>query len=181
MTPQDALMLMVKLSGFKLLVRANRLGCDTDLARDAHDILIAHIDEFREDLDRVLALWSEFLAERDADKADDAAYALRDMRIRVEHFWLHNHHPYNVGGWRHPDETGDYRLADEFDYELFAARHWVRKLAGRDLCGLQPILDQLAEETGLNIPAVVIYYRPDPDRPAAQPLGPWDPDASIPW
>lgn len=49
-------MLMVKLSGFKHIVRANRFGCDTDLAREAHDILIAHLDEFREDLDRVIAL-----------------------------------------------------------------------------------------------------------------------------
>ena len=45
MTWDQALMLMVKLSGFKLIVRANRFGCDTDLAREAHDILIAHLDE----------------------------------------------------------------------------------------------------------------------------------------
>ncbi|NTA83904.1 hypothetical protein G6L13_25820 [Agrobacterium tumefaciens] len=182
MTYGQAFMLMVKLSGFKLLVRANRLGCDTDLARDAHDILIAHLDEFREDLDRVIALWYELLAERDPDKADDAAYELRDQRIRVEHFWLHNHHPYIVGGWRrHADDAGNYRIADECDYELFGARHWVRRLVDNELCGLRPILDQLAEETGLNIPAVVIYYRPNPDRLAARPLKPFDPDAPIIW
>ncbi|WLS01393.1 hypothetical protein [Shinella sumterensis] len=181
MTWDQALMLMVKLSGFKLIVRANRLGCDTEFAREAHDILIAHLDEFREDLDRLIALWNELLAEQDPDGADYAAYDLRDLRIRVEHFWLHNHHPYNVGGWRHADDAGSYRIADEHDYELFGAHHWVRDLADNELCGLRPILDQLAEETGLNIPAVVIYFRPDPDRPAARPMTPFDPDAPIPW
>ncbi|MFC3722016.1 hypothetical protein [Neoaquamicrobium sediminum] len=181
MTWDKALMLMVKLSGFKLIVRANRLGCDTDLARDAHDMVIGHIEEFRDDLDRVLALWREMMAERDPRKADLAAYALSEMRIRVEHFWLHNNHPYNVGGWRHADNAGSYRIADECDYELFSARHWVRELADDELCGLRPILDQLAEETGFTIPAVVIYYRPDPERPAATPIAPLDPDAEIPW
>ena len=181
MTWDQALMLMVKLAGFKLIVRANRLGCDTDLARDAHDMLIGHLDEFREDLDRVLALWNELLAERDADVAEDVAYQLRDMRIRVEHFWLHNHHPYIAGGWRHADDAGGYRIADECDYELFASRHWVRPLADDELCGLRTILDQLAGETGLIIPAVVIYYRPDPDQPEARRSDPCDPEAPIPW
>lgn len=181
MTWDQALMLMVKLSGFKLVVRANRLGCDTDLAREAHDILIGHLDEFRDDLDRVVALWGDLLAERDPDKAEDIAYALRDARIGVEHFWLHNHHPYNVGGWRHADDSGSYCIAHEHDYELFGANHWVRDLTDGELCGLRPILDQLAEETALNIPAVINYYRPGPDRPAARACVRWNPDAPIPW
>ncbi|MFG1426884.1 MAG: hypothetical protein ACOY3N_12060 [Bradyrhizobium sp.] len=50
-----------------------------------------------------------------------------------------------------------------------------------ELCGLRPILDRLAEETGLNIPTAVIYYWPDPGRPAARPMTPFDPDAPISW
>jgi hypothetical protein len=182
MTWDEALMLMVKLSGFKLVVRANRLGCDTDLARDAHDILIGHIDEFRADLERIVELWHEMLAERDPDKLDYVIYDLRDQRIRVERFWLdHGHHPYVLGGWRRADDEDGYRVADQFDFELFSTRHWVRELADDELCGLRPILDQIAEETGMIIPAVAIYYLPDPDRPAALPIAPIHPDAPIPW
>ena len=181
MTWDQALMLMVKLSGFKLLVRANRLACDTDLARDAHDILIGHIEEFREDLERVTALWRELWRKQDSPEADYVAYELRDMRSRVEHFWLHNHHPYILGGWRRADDAVGYRIADECDYELFGASNWVRELADDELCGLRPTLDQLAEDIGLDIPAIVIYYRPDPECPAVRPVEPFDHDAPIPW
>lgn len=181
MTKDQTLMLMAKLSGFKRAVQDNRLGCATDLARDAHDILIDHIDEFHEDLDRVVALWNEVQTERDPEEADLAAYALRDQRVHVEHFWLHNHHPYIVGGWRRADDVGAYRIADAHDYELFGARHWVRDLADDELCGLRPILDQLATEIGLNIPAVAIYYAPDPDRSDAQPAISSDLGDEIPW
>ena len=181
MTWDQALLLMVKLSGFKLLVRANRFGCDTDLARDAHDMLLAYIDEFREDLGDVVACWHALLAERDPRKAEDIAYQFRDRRIDVEHFWLHNHHPYVLGGWRCADKPDGFRIPDQFDYELFGSKHWVRELADEELCGLRPILDQLTEETGQIIPAVAIYYRPTPDRAAVWEDTDFDLDAEIPW
>lgn len=182
MTWDQALMLMVKLSGFKLIVRANRFGCDTDFARDAHDILIGHIEEYRDDLDRIVALSREMLTERDPDKIDYVIYELRDQCIRVERFWLENRHPYVLGGWRRADAADDsYTLAHEHDFELFSARNWVRNISDDELSGLRLILDQLAAETGLVIPAIAIYYLPDPDRPAARPIEPFDPDAPIPW
>lgn len=48
MTSYEALQFIVRLAGFKLVVRANRFGCDSDLAREAHDIVITVLDDMRQ-------------------------------------------------------------------------------------------------------------------------------------
>lgn len=50
MTSEEALILIVRMAGLKLLVRANRLGCDNDLARLAHDNVIDVLDAWRANL-----------------------------------------------------------------------------------------------------------------------------------
>lgn len=181
MTWDQAIMMMVKLAGFKLLVRANRLGCDSEIARDVHDRLIDFLDEFGEDLKQVIACERKMLAERDPHKADDIAYELRDRRIEIEHFWLENSHPYVLGGWHNADADPAVLLPDACDYELFGCPHWVRALGDQDLSGLRPILDQLADEVGVIFPAVTIYYRPDPARLPDRSSVSVDRDAEIPW
>lgn len=51
MTRGNTLLLMVKLSGLKLVVRITRLGCDTDLARNVQDVVTAVLHAFRIDLE----------------------------------------------------------------------------------------------------------------------------------
>jgi len=41
----NTLMLLAQLSGLRILVLANRLGCDTELARTVHDRLAAKLAE----------------------------------------------------------------------------------------------------------------------------------------
>ncbi|MBY3448069.1 hypothetical protein HFN83_37025, partial [Rhizobium laguerreae] len=44
MTSDQNLMLYAKLAGFRLVVLANRFGCDTDFSRELHDRLIEGLE-----------------------------------------------------------------------------------------------------------------------------------------
>ncbi|GAA4161776.1 hypothetical protein [Shinella granuli] len=50
MDTTQALMLIARLAGFRHLVRNNRFGCDSDLARMAHDNVIAVLDSYQGEL-----------------------------------------------------------------------------------------------------------------------------------
>lgn len=66
MNSSQALILIARLAGFKLLVRANRFGCDSDLARVAHDNVIAVLDGYRSELAELIQLECEAGRETDA-------------------------------------------------------------------------------------------------------------------
>ncbi|OLP54638.1 hypothetical protein BJF92_08775 [Rhizobium rhizosphaerae] len=58
MTRDNTLLLMVKLSGLKLLVRITRLSWDTDLVRNVHDVVTAVLHAFRIDLEALVGTFA---------------------------------------------------------------------------------------------------------------------------
>ena len=60
--------LFAQLSGFRVLVLANRLGCDSDLARSVHHKLASVLAEMIEDLRKVI------IAERNYDDRSEPDY-----------------------------------------------------------------------------------------------------------
>lgn len=72
MTTDQNLMLPTKLSGFRLVVLANRFGCDTSFSRALHDRLMEGLDAARARIRTIMALERSVLAGDD----DYAAYRL---------------------------------------------------------------------------------------------------------
>ncbi|AVA24414.1 hypothetical protein NXC24_PB00489 (plasmid) [Rhizobium sp. NXC24] len=72
MTTDQNLMLHTKLSGFRLVVLANRFGCDTEFSRALHDRLIEGLDAARVRIRTIMALERSVLAGDD----EYAAYRL---------------------------------------------------------------------------------------------------------
>ncbi|MHC2569571.1 hypothetical protein ACVMH6_001899 [Rhizobium leguminosarum] len=68
MTSNASLMLYTELTGFRLIVLANRLGCDGDVSQELHDRLIEGLDVAIDplctimDLERKLLAGDEFAA-----------------------------------------------------------------------------------------------------------------------
>ena len=56
MTTDQNLMLHTKLSGFRLVVLANRFGCDTSFSRALHDRLMEGLDAARARIRTIMAL-----------------------------------------------------------------------------------------------------------------------------
>jgi len=72
MTSDQNLMLYAKLAGFRLIVLANRVGCDTDFLRKLHDRLVEGLEAASDRIRTIMAL------ERSVLTGDDefAAYQL---------------------------------------------------------------------------------------------------------
>lgn len=158
MSKLDILDLYTKLCGFKLVVCANRLKCDTRFARVVHDRLIdalgSHIDTCRQTLrlEHLLSLEADPVAR---EALDDKIYdCLGDL---------------GEGGW------GFYpwHLLDSVDtdpdfggYIYPAAAMWfpggipeAMVVGDEHLCGLRTIIDQIATETGIRFTAYLCDAR----------------------
>lgn len=144
-------LLFAQLSGFRIVVLANRLGCDNDLAMRAHDALIKHLDTviglLREERETDITLARNDDPAKTADMDEDRYIA----RLKIEDFLLDEPHP----------------LLDHvaIDYE---GREWYDKYAkvwhyginpetndvsNRTLCGLRDIMRQIRAETDLRFSA----------------------------
>jgi hypothetical protein len=155
----DYLTLFTRFCGFKVLVRANRLGCDNDLARCAHDRLVAKLGE-------LINLMGEALrAERDTALDETTTLyraACEDLYWIDEEFssqWL--------SGRPHPlldDLHVDFATREIFDGR---SRCWrplgetepsLCDIGDCELCGLRRIIDDIAAETGMDFSASRIVY-----------------------
>lgn len=181
MNSSQALILIVRLAGFKLLVRANRFGCDSDLARAAHDNVIAVLDSYRGELAELIQLECEAGRETDPDMKDDLIYHLVQCQNATDRNW-YDCQPFEIGGWHRSEADGSFldpvtgASAIATETPVFIA------LPQERLCGLPAILEALAEECAINFRYVAVYYRPR-ERNAVSYKGiePFDPDAEIPW
>lgn len=86
MTNFNALKLLATVSGFKLIVRANRFGCKTGFARDIHDKLITRIDDMTAALCEEIRFERELAANRGTPEGD-ADYELYFARTFFEARW----------------------------------------------------------------------------------------------
>lgn len=159
MFDNDYLALLTQLSGFKVLVRANRLGCDNDLARRAHDQLLAELAKLIHMTREVLA------AERNmvlGETTEDRLSAAEDRFCIGEVL---------AGRCESGEQIQlldnlivDYATNEYYDEELECWRFldddgpWLDELSDTELCGLERILDEIAAETGLCFTACRINY-----------------------
>lgn len=179
MTSEEALILIVRMVGFKLLVRANRLGCDSDLARLAHDNVIEVLGAWRANLADHIDLICSAARATDPHEQDDLAHHLVQRDHALDRYW-HLGEPYDVGGWHavddgfvspvsgEPIEIGCFPVAQTIPDDL--------------LCGLTAILDDIAIECRLAIRPAIVFYKVTPmPASARKAMMPFDPDAEIPW
>jgi hypothetical protein len=152
MTDINSIMLFAQLSGFRILVLADRLGCESEFSRELHDRLIEGLEAA---IDRLHAIMS---LERQLTAGDDeyAAYHLAAEWEIFSRFTIellddididHDTHEYRVNGGRWAtalsvDETGVY-----VDYPAMAS------LTENELGSLAPIIRDIVWETGIGVRA----------------------------
>lgn len=179
MTSEEASDLVVSIECMRLLVWANQLACDSDLARDAHDYVLgstvhktltAHIDQI-----------SEAMEEPDPDRREDLLYHLRQCDQALERNW-YEWQPDPVGGWNRAGEDGSFvnpvtgEAASVGDFPV------TLPIPPERLCGLPPILDQIERECRIHFSLEIVFYRPHAKQDAGQrKIEPFDPAAEIPW
>lgn len=175
MTSDKALQLIVKLAGSKLLVRANRFGCDSDLAREAHDNVIEILDGLREELGRLIDLACAAARAGDPQEQDDLLYHLRQLQMGMERDW-YEPQPYGLGGWRRIDGESFFNpvtgRTQPIGDELV-----IQPIPEARLCGLPAILDELADECAVTFDCEIVFWKAKPPRtPEAGTAEPFDPD-----
>ncbi|WP_019171809.1 hypothetical protein [Pseudaminobacter salicylatoxidans] len=84
----NTLTLVTQLSGLRILVLANRLGCDTDLARGVHERLATKLAKMIEAQRRILAADHVFAAARGTVDEEDAFFDQHDCHAAWYGIWL---------------------------------------------------------------------------------------------
>jgi len=151
MTSNASLMLYTELAGFRLIVLANRLGCDSDLYQELHDRLIegldAAIDRVRiiMDLERKLLAGDEFAAfQLDGESEFFGRFTINLLdEIDIDY----DTHEYRLDGgpWTSAlavDDTGV-----DIDYPELVP------LTDEELGSLAPVMRDIVRQTGIAIRA----------------------------
>lgn len=160
MAEYDYLASFTRFCGFKVLVRANRLGCDNDLARLAHDRLLAKLNELVELMRNGMA------AERGTMLPEGSA---RFQEACEDLYWIEA----EFDRWLSPEPYAlldrliiDTATKEIYDEQLQRWRFldddgpWLHDVSDAELCGLRRIIDQIAAETGVRFSACRIAYEP---------------------
>lgn len=147
MTKLDLLALYTKLSGFKLLVRANRAGATSQFARVVHDRLIDVLDMHAKTCSRAMEFrrlaedtpWLRLAERRWAEYRD----CLGDLEAGAEGFYPwhlmdHINRSPDFGGYQHP----------VFGVWCKGVIPVSMTVSDEYLDGLGPILRQIKAETG---------------------------------
>lgn len=151
MSDIDFLNLAATFSGFRIMVLANRLGCTNDLARNAHDRLARALAKLNEDMRKGLAAERDLLLNTDPNRCDDLGETLwccernfDELRCDPEGIdLLENsiHVDWGTREWYDPRTKAWVAFFDALPPVLDAA--------GEELCGLDKIIMQIREETGI--------------------------------
>lgn len=152
------LLLVAQLSGLRIQVLANRLGCNSDLARSVHDKLASLLAEMLEGQRKILAAERVLLAARRTPDEEDAFFDLHHYRSAYYETWL--------------VETvallDDY-LVDDFTHEYFNFRTgcWhdrdgeepiVVPVTTTKLCGLAEVIAEIEDTSGVRFSVNQVYY-----------------------
>ncbi|ANV25385.1 MULTISPECIES: hypothetical protein [Hyphomicrobiales] len=157
MTTDQNLMLYTKLAGFRLVVLANRFGCDSEFSRDLHDRLVEGLEAAIGRVRVIMALERNVLAGDD----EFAAYQLEGETEIFGRFTISllddleidfDTHEYRINGgdWAIA-LTADYTGVD-IDYPEFVP------LTDDELGSLAPIIKDLTSETGIAVNAPRIIF-----------------------
>ena len=154
----NTLMLVAQLSGLRILVLANRLGCDTELARTVHDRLAAKLAEMIEAQRRILAVDRALVAARGTADHEDAYYDLHHYQTAWYEAWLietiallddylvddltNEYFDFSTGRWPHRD--GEVPIAVPVPADK--------------LCGLAAIVAEIENISGVRFSVDNVYY-----------------------
>ncbi|MDQ0304925.1 hypothetical protein [Ancylobacter polymorphus] len=158
MSDIDYLSLFTRFNGFRLIARINRVGCDNDLARCAHDRLVAKLGELIELMTRAIEAKRCLQDGGDPARAEQAAEDLYWIEAEFEHRWIGQAQPL----LDHLDT--DLATQEIFDprtkrwYALAESGPSLREVSDQSLCGLRQIIDQITCETGVSFHAHRIVY-----------------------
>ena len=159
MSDIDYLTLFTRFCGFKLVVMANRLGCDNHLARCAHDRLVAKLCQLIELMREALAAERETALDEASTRYQTACEDLFWIEAEFANRWLSDR----------PHPLLDDLIIDLGTREIFDARSrcWrplgdtdpsLREVTDGELCSLRSIIDQIANETGVSFAANRLVY-----------------------
>jgi hypothetical protein len=151
-------MLIAQLSGLRILVLANRLGCDTELARTVHDTLAAKLAKMIDAQRKILAADRTRVAARGTEDEEDAFYDLHHYQTAYYETWLIE-----------PVALLDEYLVDDLTREYFNFRtgHWhhrdgevpiVVSVPADNLCGLAKIIAEIEDTSGVRFSVDQVYY-----------------------
>jgi hypothetical protein len=171
MTDIDHLTLFARFCGFKIATLANRLRCDNDLARRAHDRLIENICELIDLMRDGLAAERNLLLDETAPRYQTATEHLYWVGEEFAQHWLSDA-PHPLLDNLHIDPA----TREVFDVRVKRWRPlddegpWLRDVSDAELCGLRRIIDEIAAETGVSFSACrVVYHAADDAPPDAEP------------
>jgi hypothetical protein len=154
----NTLMLVAQLSGLRILVLANRLGCETDLARTVHDTLAGKLAKMIDAQRKILAADRARVAARGTEDEEDAFYDLHYYQSAYYETWLIE-----------PVALLDEYLVDDLSHEYFnfCTGEWhhrdseepmaVPVPAGK-LCGLAKIIAEIEDISGARFTVENVFY-----------------------
>ncbi|MBP0440434.1 hypothetical protein [Tianweitania sediminis] len=154
----NTLMLIAQLSGLRINVLANRLGCDTELARTAHDTLAAKLATMIDAQRKILAAEQARVAARGTEDEQDAFFDMHHYQTAWYETWLVE-----------PVALLDNYLVDDLSSEYFDFRtgEWHHRdgevpiavpVPTEKLCGLAPIIAEVEDITGARFSIQNVYY-----------------------
>ena len=154
----NTLMLVAQLSGLRILVLANRLGCETDLARTVRDTLAAKLAKMIDAQRKILAADRTRVAARGTEDEEDAFYDLHHYQTAYYETWLIE-----------PVALLDDYLVDDLsrEYFNFYTGEWHHRdsevpiavpVPADKLCGLANIIAEIEDVTGARFSVENVYY-----------------------
>ncbi|MCR5860591.1 hypothetical protein [Mesorhizobium sp. J428] len=154
----NTLMLVAQLSGLRILVLANRLGCDTELARSVHDSLAAKLAKMIAAQRNILAADRARVAARGTEDEEDASYDLHHYQMAYYETWLVE-----------PVALLDEYLVDDLTHEYFnfSTGEWHLRdsdvpitvpVPADKLCGLASIIAEIEDVSGVRFSVENVYY-----------------------
>ncbi len=154
----NTLMLVAQLSGFRILVLANRLGCDTEPARSVHDTHAAKLAKMIDAQRKILAAERARVAARGTEDEEDAFYDLHHYQTAYYETWLVE-----------PIALLDDYLVDDLtrEYFNFNTDEWHHcdaevpitvPVPREKLCGLASIIAEIEDVSGARFSVENVYY-----------------------
>lgn len=152
MTFDQNLILYSKLAGFRLVVLANRFGCDTDFSRKLHDRLIEGLEAAIARIQMMMALERRVLTGKD----EIAEYQLQGETEIFGRFTINllddleidfDTHEFRING----SEWINALTADDGGVDI--AYPELVALPEKQLSSLAPIVKEITQETGILVDA----------------------------
>jgi hypothetical protein len=159
MSDFNFLMFYAKLAGFKLLVSANRIGCEDEFSKTLHDQLLAGLDAAIDSTRHIMDLQRQLLTEDDPEgmiawqlQGEAENLASRTFVLLDELEIDFDTHEYRVNG----GEWGNALSADCDGIEI--SYPTTVSVSDAEIGPLAPIIRGITRETGIGISVARVIY-----------------------